>query len=547
MGDVDIELKDLPDDIDELKRIIASQNTLLKERDTELKDKSKLLERNTDILRNNSIEIKILKEKVSLLQSRLFSKRSEKMGPIEQTQSVLFNEIEVLHDSDPELSLDEESVTIPAHQRSKKRKKRIPDDLERRDEVIDVPESEKVCGCGAMKSRIGEEVSEKIDYIPADVFVRRIVRPKYACRKCYGSEDEGQPVTIAPAKPTLLGKSILSEGIFGHMIVSKFADSLPFYRQEVIFRRAGVEISRKTMATSAIRVAESLEVLQNLLYQEILKAPVIGIDETRFQVLKEPGRRADQLSFLWHILAYTRDGPVPIYLYRSDRSAKFLKEFLSGFNGAIVTDGYSSYNFFDSMDGIVHAGCNAHARRKFVEADKVAKGNPDIHAILDLYKRIYKIESEWKKSEGGLSEMLELRHKVSKPLMEELKSLLDNLSIAVNPSGQFGNAVSYTRNEWGRLTAFLENPEIPIDNNRVENGIRPFVVGRKNWLFADTVSGAHSSTLFYSLIEGAKAAGLNPALYMSHLLQKAPYAISENDWRALLPVNLKDRDWSIID
>jgi transposase len=438
MGDVDIELKDLPDDIDELKRIIASQNTLLKERDTELKDKSKLLERNTDILRNNSIEIKILKEKVSLLQSRLFSKRSEKMGPIEQTQSVLFNEIEVLHDSDPELSLDEESVTIPAHQRNKKRKKRIPDDLERRDEVIDVPESEKVCGCGAMKSRIGEEVSEKIDYIPADVFVRRIVRPKYACRKCYGSEDEGQPVTIAPAKPTLLGKSILSEGIFGHMIVSKFADSLPFYRQEVIFRRAGVEISRKTMATSAIRVAESLEVLQNLLYQEILKAPVIGIDETRFQVLKEPGRRADQLSFLWHILAYTRDGPVPIYLYRSDRSAKFLKEFLSGFNGAIVTDGYSSYNFFDSMDGIVHAGCNAHARRKFIEADKVAKGNPDIHAILDLYRRIYRIESEWKKSEGELSELLERRHKVSKPLMEELKSFLDHLSTAVILPGNSG-------------------------------------------------------------------------------------------------------------
>lgn len=519
-----IDLNSLPDDIEELKRIITEQNL-----------------RNRD----NEIKVKLLEEKVSLLQFRLFSKRSEKMGPVEEIQSVLFNEIEVLNDSAPELPLDEPATEVKSHKRKKRKSRRLPDDLERIPEEIPVPDSELVCGCGAAKSRIGEERSEKLDYIPAKAFVRLIIRPKYACRKCHGADDEGQAVTIAPLRPSLLGKSILAEGIFAHMIVSKFADALPFYRQETIFRRAGVEVSRKTMATTAVRVAEGLEPLRMHLLEQIKNASWIGVDETRFQVLKEPGKRPDQISFLWHILAKTRDGPIPVFIYRKDRSAKFLIDLLSGFSGSVTTDAYKSYNYLDEIPGIIHSGCNAHARRKFVEAGKVSKGNADIKAILDLYSRIYRVESDWKKSEESLERLHELRMSISGPLMEELKSHLDSLSVSVNPAGGLGRAISYTLTEWPRLTQFLSDPEIPIDNNAVENGIRPFVVGRKNWLFSDTQGGAHASALFYSLIEGAKAAGIDPSLYMSYLLRHAPYAVSENDWVGLLPINLKGKELSI--
>jgi len=535
---VSIDLKNLPDDVETLKRIIENQNVALKEKE------EKLEEQNTS-LRNAKIELKVLQEKVNLLISRLFSKKSEKLGPVEEIQSVLFNEIESLYDSEPEFPLDEESVTIEAHTRSKKRRKSIPDDLPRREIIIDIDESEKTCGCGAVKACIGEEISEKIDYIPAEAFVRRTIRPKYACRKCQGADDEGQPVSIAPVPPTIMGKSILAEGIFGHIIVSKFADGLPFHRQEGILRRAGIEISRKVMAENAIRVSEGLEPLKKLLLEEIKNAYHLGIDETRFQVLKEPGKRPDQMSFLWHILAHTREGPVPVFLYRPDRSAKFLEDILDGFTGSVITDGYASYNFLNSKNNIIHAGCNTHARRKFVEADKVSKNNPDTLKVLNLYAKIYKIESEWKKLSQDLSVLGELRKEKSKPLMDELKLHLDKLSVSVNPSGNLGKAVSYTRDEWCKLTKFLVHPEIPIDNNAVENGIRPFVIGRKNWLFADTQSGAHASALFYTLIEGAKAADLDPSVYMSYLLYNAPRAVTESDWRALLPISIKGKNLTL--
>lgn len=533
------DVKNLPDDVEALKRIIESQNISFQKI---IDSKTRELDIHKNSLREEKFRVELLEERIHSLESRLFSKKSEKLGPIEEIQSVLFNEIESLHDSEPELSLDEETVTVPEHTRTKKRRKSIPDYLPRREVIIDIDESEKVCGCGAAKSRIGEEVSEKVDYIPAKAFVRRAIRPKYACRKCQGTEDEGQPVSIAPLPHSLMGKSILAEGIFGHIIVSKFADGLPFHRQETILRRAGVEISRKVMATTAIRVAESLEPLRNLLLNEIKNAYLLGVDETRFQVLKEPGKRADQLSFLWHILAHTREGPVPVFLYRSDRSAKFLEDILGGFTGSVITDGYASYNFLDARIGIIHAGCNAHARRKFVEADKVSKGNPETLSVLNLYANIYKIESDWKKSSGDIAEIRTLRKEKSTPLMEKLKSKLDELSHSVNPSGNLGKAVSYTLDEWKRLTKFLDNPEIPIDNNGTENGIRPFVIGRKNWLFADTQSGAHASALYYTLIEGAKAAGLDPSVYMSYLLYNAPRAVTEEDWRALLPIKLKGKE-----
>lgn len=528
------DITNLPDDVESLKKIIAEQNQKFIESHRVIQEK----------YHSEKIKNRILEEKLTLLELRLFSKKSEKFSSFEETQAVLFNEIEVLADSPPLLPLEREA---PAASGSSKpvKKRSIPDDLPRVVKIIEPPDSEKLCGCGTEKIRIGEEVCEKVDYIPARAFVRRTVRPKYACRKCRGTEDEGQPVAIAPVPPSLLGKSILGEGLFGHIIVSKFADGLPFHRQESILRRAGIEVSRKTMAQQAIKVAELLSPLHDLLLAEIRNADLLGVDETRFQVLKEKGRRADQLSFLWHIRVVSRAGPIPIFLYRPQRSAKFLEDLMEGFSGPVITDGYGSYNFLSDRPGIVHAGCNAHARRKFVEADKVSPDNAETRRVIRLYSEIYRVESDWKKEESDQSRLLALRNERTRHLVEELKELLNRLSITVNPASALGKAVSYTLGEWHKLVRFLDDPVIPLDNNAVENGIRPFVIGRKNWLFSDTPGGAHASALFYTLIEGAKAAGLDPSIYMSYLLYHAPYAIGEADWRALMPINLKGKDLSL--
>lgn len=512
-----LKLTDLPDDIEKLKQLIVSQS---------------------EKIENSEKQVTILQEQVKDLIARLYSRKSEKLSKFEIGQSLLFNELESIVDQGPELELEPSDITVSGHKRQKKGRRPIPDDLPRRERVIDIPDEEKICSCGTEKVRIGEEASEKIDYIPAEAYVIRTIRPKYACNKCHGEDDEGPAVAIAPVPPSITGKSILAEGLFGHIIVSKFADALPFYRQEIILRRAGVEISRSTMASLAINVYERLLPLKNLIELLLKEAYLLGIDETRLQVLNEPGRKNTQLSYMWHILAHTRDGPVPYFIYQPTRSAKFLTEMLSGFQGAIVTDGWQSYNYFDEWDGVIHIGCNAHARRKFVEAEKVSPGNSEVEKILKIYKKIYKIESELRKADAGEDEILERRNSESKLLMDNLESKLISLSGNVNPESKLGNAVSYTLKEWSKLIRFLGDPKMPIDNNAVENGIRPFVVGRKNWLFSNTQNGANASAFYFTLIEWTKVRKLDPYLYMSYLFKNAPYAVTENDWRALLPSSI---------
>lgn len=528
---MDLRTTELPSDVKELKRLILAQSEALNKAD----------ERIQSLENSYRIEKNILEDKIKDLIARLYSRKSEKLSKFEISQSLLFNEIEQIASQGPELAFDDEtdSISVSGHKRNKKGRRSIPDDLPRRERLVDIPEEEKLCSCGAMKTRIGEETSEKIDYIPAEAFVWRIIRPKYVCNCCHGEDDEGMAVSIAPMPPSITGKSILAEGLFGHIIVSKFADALPFYRQEIILRRAGVEISRNTMATLAINVYERLLPLKRIIESTIKSAHLLGIDETRFQVMNTPGRSNTQLSYMWHIRAMTRDGPLPYFTYRPTRSASFLGDFLSGFKGAIITDGYSSYNLFDSWENVTHAGCNSHARRKFVESEKVAPGNPVVKQILSLYQKVYRIEAELRNENADLELILERRQNDSGPLMESLNKLLISLYGNVNPQGRLGNAVSYTLKEWSKLIRFLDNPHIPIDNNFVENGIRPFVLGRKNWLFANTPDGATASAFYFTLIEWTRTLKLDPYLYMSYLFRNAPYAVTENDWKALLPSNIE--------
>lgn len=522
-GNVSVRETEFFNDISEIKRFIKAQTETVR-----------LLES-----RINSLEAdkSSLQEEVKRLRSCLYGRKTEKTSALDINQHLLFCAAEDWLAKPPASEYEEDEVVV----RKRKRRKRnfFHPDLPVRKKIIDIPEEEKMCACGCMKKNIGVEKSLRAGYTPASAWLLETNRLKYACPNCYGEDGEGPAVTIAPLPPRILGKSILSEELAAHLVVSKFADALPFYRQEAILRRIGLEISRATMAPNLIRVAEQLFPLQQLIEKRLLDSTCIGIDETPLQVMNEPGRSNTSLSYMWHFVAHTRDGPLPYFLYRETRSPKFLNTFLLEYQGPVVTDGYPAYNKFGETPGLIHAGCNAHARRKFVDAEKIAAGTPETAQIILLYRRIYAIEKDLKEARATAEVVLEQRQLRTKPLMAELREILDVLAAGITPESIRGKAVFYALEEWTKLIRFLDDPLIPIDNNEVERGIRPFTLGRKNWLFANTPRGAHATALFYTLMEWTKICGLNPYLYMLHLFENAGAAVTENDWEALLPCNIQ--------
>lgn len=522
----------LPDDPAELKEIIAS---------LQQEQQQRIKEYNT--------ELALLREKIRQLYDKLFGKKSEKYFG-KSPQLPLFDMPEI--DPEPELA---EKVEVPAHTRKKSGRKPLPEELPRVDVVHDIPEEEKVCACGAHLERIGEEVSEKLDIIPADIRVIRHIRPKYSCKYCEGIEDDGPTVKIAPVPPQIIPKGIASAGLLAHILVGKFADALPFYRQEKQFARLGVEIDRATMCNWAIKVADACEPLLKLLHKDILSGPLINIDETTVQVLNEPGRSPTTKSYMWIFRGGAPERPSLIYQYYPGRNGGVASDFLQKYKGIVQTDGYTGDDFLDKKEDIYHMGCWAHVRRKFVDADKAKGKNAKAGSTtiaLQYINKLYRVERESKKKELSPAQIVAVRQKELKPLLEEFRDWLEKKALHTVPKSLLGQAVSYTLKQWDRLIIFLGNGVVGLDNNSAENAIRPFVVGRKNWLFSGTPKGAAASAAIYSLIESAKAANLNVYRYLRFIFEKLPFARSEEDFAALLPRNLSDEDltlpstWSVV-
>ena len=293
------EAQHLPDDIEALKGIIVTQS---KE------------------FHAVQSHINALEEKIRYLQGKLFGRRSEKHVLNDDSQVRLFDEPEDAVDQ--EAVSEEEEIIVPAHRRKKPGRKPLPEDLPRVDVIHDLKEEEKVCGCGSIMNRMGEEVSEKLDIIPSKVQVIRHIRYKYACKNCEGVESDEGAVKTAPLPAQLIPQGIATSGLLAHIITSKFVDSLPFYRQEKMFERIGVDLSRKTMASWVIQVADRCKPLIELLSQEIRSGPLINMDETTVQVLKEPGRSNTTKSYMWVFRGGLLNHPVIIYQYHPTRASK---------------------------------------------------------------------------------------------------------------------------------------------------------------------------------------------------------------------------------
>jgi len=516
---MNIEPSTLPDNVDQLKAIIVNFQAYHEKQIADIKDH---YEKKTSLLQ----------EEIRLLKAMLFGRKSEKHPLRDLGQLPLFDMPE------PEdAGQAEEVIEVSGHARKKQGRKPLPEDLPRVEVVHDLSEEEKVCQCGCRLTRIGEEVSEQLDIIPAKVQVIRHIRPKYACSNCEGLKDDGPSVKIAPLEPQIIPKSMASPGLLAYIMVAKFVDALPFYRQEGQFARLGVDLSRGLMCKWAMKVAEACQPLVNLLRDEVLEGPLINIDETTVQVLSEPGRDPTTRSYMWVFCRAGPERPVLIYQYHPSRSGKVVSWFLGDFKGYVQTDGYQGYDFLDLKEGVRHVGCWAHARRKFMEVIKGRKKTGSADVALGYIRKLYAIEKEAARRELSPGEVYQMRQERSKPILEEFRGWLLKRSSHSPPKGLLGKAILYTLKQWDRLVGYLEDGRLSPDNNFAENSIRPFVVGRKNWLFSGTPEGAEASALLYSLIETAKANGLEPYGYLRHIFEKLPHAKTLEDYEALLPWN----------
>jgi len=491
--------------------------------------------------REYETEIRFLKEENSLLKHRLFGRKSEKL-PVGSGQLLLFNEAEAFEAEDS--SAAAETIEVPTHQRRRGYRKPLPDSLPRVAQVHDVPEEQKQCACGAQKVRIGEDVSEQLDIIPPTVQVIQHIRPKYVCRKCEGTAGDEPGVTTAPLPEQMIPKSLATPGLLAYSLTAKFTDALPFYRQEKVFERIGVDISRQTLCSWAIKVAQRCRPLLDIMKEDILQGFQINADETTLQVLDEPGRAATAKSYLWLFRGGIEQGPVIIYEYHETRSGQVAQGFLKQYQGYVQTDGYLGYDFLEQLPRITHLGCWAHVRRKFVEVvnaagkDKKRKKTGSGDVALDYIGKLYLIEKECRNKELKPEQIAQERQSRAGPLLEQFKAWLEKRSPQVPPGSSLGKAISYTLGQWERLVVYLRDGRLRADNNLAENAIRPFVVGRKNWLFAATPEGAHASAALYSIIETAKANGLEPYWYLRYLFERLPLAKTAEEHKKLLPQHL---------
>ena len=479
-------------------------------------------------------------EQFRLAIERRFGPSTEKYR-VEQGD-LLINEAEVAVDeesAEEEVDATPDEAAAEPRQPAKRRPRggrvALPPELPRVEVVHELPDEARHCGHdGTELKEIGKDVSEELHVVPARIEVIRHVRLKYACPAC----EEGVPIAPAPAK--LLPKSNASATLLAYVATAKYQDALPLYRQSQIFARHGAEIPRNTLARWMVQVGERLLPLVDALRQHLLQAPLIHMDETTLQVNTEPDRKASATSYMW----LQRGGPpgqqVVLFDYDASRAGRVPVRLLGDYAGRLVTDGYEGYAEVVRRNGITHAGCWAHARRKFVEAQTVQPKGKTGKAdwALNQIRKLYAVETQAK----GLDPeaRLALREQKSRPLITQLRTWLDKSVQQVLPKSTLGKALHYLDGQWQRLTRFLDDGVIPLDNNAAENAIRPFVIGRKNWLFSQTPSGAHASAAIYSLIETAKANGLSPYDYLQFVFETLPTLGEEEDLTSLLPWHWKD-------
>jgi transposase len=503
--------KQLPDDPAKLKALLIKERSASEQREDKLKQ-----------------QIHSLLEALRLEKHRLYGKSSERAPD----QSELFDEADTCID-ETALGDDEASTVEATSTRKNKRpaRKSLPPELPRVRHVIELSEEERQCACGCTLVEIGEDISEQVDIIPAQVQVTQHIRKKYACKNC------DDTIKLAPKADVLLPKSLASGNTMAYIITSKYVDGLPLHRLSGILGRYGIEISKQTLSESVLKVAEKIEPLTSHIKQQLMSSPVLWMDETRVQVLNEPGKSPQSHSYMWVQRGGPPGKPVVQFHYDPGRSTATAARLLNGFTGTLMTDGYKPYREVARCQGLKHLCCWAHSRRKFIDAQKAQPkgktGKADM--AINFIGKLYGVERQTRDSDAATRHRS--RQQFSVPVLKQFHAWLLKSQQQLPPKTALGKAVNYTLEYWSELSRYSENGEWPIDNNAAENAIRPFVIGRKAWLFSNSQRGATASANLYSLVESAKANGKEPYSYLSWLFEKLPVA-DMDDVEALMPWNM---------
>lgn len=448
-----------------------------------------------------------LQHELGLLLRRIFGKRSEKVDP---NQLQLMLGVVELHGIPGQAAVEADSGERMPRERKKARahgRQALPAELPRRVEVVDLPEAERICRrCGAEKAVIGHEVSEKLEYVPASYHVVQTKRVKRACPAGHG-------VTVAPSPLQAVEKSMAAEGLLAQVVVSKYADHLPLYRQEAILARHGVTLSRSTQCDWVRGVARACEPIVEEIKRQILQTDYLQTDDTSVVVLG--GEEASFKGRLWAYLDPLARQVVFEATATHERAGP--EAFLSSFRGYLQADAYKGYDALYASGRMVEVACWAHGRRRFKDA---LDTDPRAAAVLALVQQLYAVEDEAK--ELSPEERRAIRKERSVPVLAKIDELRHRLQLDVLPKSPLGDALRYLDNQWAPLQRFVEDGRLAIDNNRAENQLRIVAVGRKNWLFAGSLEGARWTAILYSLVQSCRLAEIDPFLYFRDVLRRLP-------------------------
>jgi len=449
-----------------------------------------------------------LRAQVAYLTRMLFGRRSEQLSE-DVNQGRLFGDSPAATATPP--SDDDEPDPPPRRRKRHPGRRPLPDNLPRQIHEIHPPENERTCSaCGAPKVIFGHDVTEELEIVPARLFVNRYVRYKYACRQCQGE------VSVGPLPPRPLDKGVPGPGFLAHLVTSKYADALPLYRQQQIFRRYGLELPRSTLCGWVAYVAVTLAPIVEAMKACVRNSRKVHTDDTPITVLdpsiKPVGSRR---GYMW---VYIGDRDDVVFDYTNSRKRDGPESFLQGYRGYLQADAFSGYDRICTGGDVIEVACWAHARRKFFEA----QGSHGVEArqMLTRIGRLYAIERRAKRLHVSPERLLAWRQCHARRRLQQLRAELDRLSLTVLPRSALGEALGYTLNNWKALTRYTEAAFLAIDNNHSERQIKQLVIGRKNWMFLGSEAGAANAALLYSLVVSCKLAGVDPFAYFRDVLMR---------------------------